>query len=55
VLANSSPKPRVMASAPAQLQSSLVQNKPQMRTIEKPTYLVETVDNALPLLHAIIL
>jgi len=26
-----------------------------MRTIEKPTYLVETVDKALPLLHAIVL
>jgi len=26
-----------------------------MRTIEKPTYLVETVDKALPLVHAIVL
>jgi hypothetical protein len=32
-----------------------VQKKPQMRTVKKPTYLVETVDNALWLLHAIVL
>jgi hypothetical protein len=31
------------------------EEKPSMRTIEKPTYLLESVDNTLRRLHAIFL
>jgi DNA-binding IclR family transcriptional regulator len=41
----------VVAPAPTKQYSSSVQKKTQMRTIEKPTYLLESVDNALRLLQ----
>jgi hypothetical protein len=46
---------RVVAPAPTKQYSSSVQKKVQMRTIEKPTYLLESVDNALRLLQSLIL